>query len=446
MQPQRGSDPRAERAPQRRGGRRQPARIVRLPVRARRPLPAPARMTILQAVRHLGPGVISGVSDLDPTSVATLVIIGSTVGYSLLWLVLLLLPMLMTVQVVSARVGAVAHEGVGRLIHDRFGRWWALAAVLLVLSVNVLTITADLEGGAAALQLLTGVDWRWFILPMAGAVGVVLLFRSYDEVQGVLRIIILVFASYVVAAFLVRPDWASVLYHLVVPGFRWDPHYVAGALALLGTMLTSYVYLWETIEVQEERQPLEYLWLVELDAAVGVVAAVILSVFVVITTAATLGAQGEIAQTAGDAARALVPLAGPFAGIIFAVGLLASALLAVPVLASTTAYLLASTLRWRASLAVPEREARPFYLVLLGSLMLGAALAYVGIEPFQILFLASIAGGIGTPLVLGLLILLARDAQVMGERRIGPRLAAMGWLTLSVVAVAGATYLIQQLL
>lgn len=400
-----------------------------------------ARVPLREIVRNLGPGLISGVSDLDPTTIATLAIIGSLVGYRLLWLVLLLLPMLIAVQVISARVGMMTNRGLEGVIRDRFGRVWAMVAMLLVVIVNLLTLAADLEGGAAALQILTGQDWRWFVLPLALFLGALLVFGGYYGMQRVLRYVLIVFVAYVVAAFLSEPNWGEVLRSLV-PTFSTEPGYAAGALALLGTTLTSYVYFWETIEVQEERRPLAYLWVVELDAAIGMVAMVALSGFIVITTAATLGARGETVQTAQDAARALVPVAGPLAGALFAVGLLASAVLAIPVLASTTAYVLSDAFQWNASLANPGGDnTRPFYLVLLGSLVVAVAVAYVGIEPFRLLFVSGIVGGLGTPVLLALLLLVAADARVMRNQPIDRRMAVLGWLTTLAVSSAGIIYL-----
>lgn len=402
-------------------------------------------MPLAEIPRHLGPGLISGLSALDPTTVATLAIVGSTLGYQLLWLILLLLPMLVTVQVISARVGLVAEHELATVIRVKFGRLWAAIAALLVVSVNLLTIAADLGGGAAALGILTGLDWRWFVPPLALALGTLLLLGGYYGVQRVLRYVMVVFAAHVVAAFLVQPDWGQVLRHAFVPTLSTSPDYVAGALAILGTTLTSYVYFWETIEMQEERRPLAFLWVVELDAAIGMVAAAVVSAFAVITTGATLGMRGEAVGSAEDAAKALVPLAGPLAGYLFALGLLASAVLAIPVLSSTTAYVLADTFQWGPS-GTPRESGRPFHLVLLGSLAIGTLVALLGIEPFRLLFFAGIAGGIGTPLLLGLLVLVARDPEIMCDRRIGAGLATMAWLTTAVVGFASLLYLAQQLM
>lgn len=422
--------------------RRPPLHLVRLD---RCESSTPSTMSPTETLRHLGPGIVSGISDLDPTTVATLAIVGSSLGYRLLWVLTLLLPMLVTVQVVSARIGVATQKGLEAAIRDRFGPVWAVAAMCLAVSVNILTLAADLAGGAAAMELLTGVAWRWFVIPIALVLGSLLLFGSYSMIQRVLRYVLVVFGAYIVAGFMARPDWLSVVYHSLVPSLSLDPTYVAGALALLGTTLTSYVYFWEAIEAREERRPIGDMWLVEMDAAIGMIAAVTLSAFIIVTTAATLGAHGAPVQSAQDAARALVPLAGSLAEEVFALGLLASALLAVPVLASTTAYILAEAFQWGGGLDSHEPATHPFNAVLLGSLAIGAAIALAGVEPFQILFYASIAGGLGAPVLLALMILIAQDPEAMRNQPIDSKLASLGWLTTAVLGGASVLYVVQQL-
>ncbi|MBI3978692.1 MAG: divalent metal cation transporter [Chloroflexi bacterium] len=401
--------------------------------------PRPPRRGIL---RFLGPGMVAGASDNDPTSVATLAVIGASTVYSLTWLVLLVLPMLATIQVISARVGLVTRQSLERVIRRQFGHFWAMVAMGLLLGVGVFTIGADLEGGAAALSLLTGLPWQVFVAPLAAAIGLMLVLGSYDEVQRCLRYVAVVFLAYVGAAILAQPDWLDVLRHTFIPTFSPTRSFIAGALALLGTTLTSYVYFWETIEEQEERHLPSRLRQVELDAAVGIAVTVLIFWFIVVTTGATLGVRGQSVETVQDAAQALVPIAGPHAGHLFAIGLLASAVLAVPVLAATNAYVLSDAFGWKAGLSERvRRETGPFYGAMLASLGVGAGMALFGIEPIRLLFLAGIIGGLGTPVLLAMLLLLARSPDVMGDRRIPAWVAAIGWATAAIVSLAGLAYL-----
>lgn len=199
--------------------------------------------------RLLGPGIISGASDNDPTTVATLAVIGSTTVYALGWLVVLVIPMLAAVQAISGRVGAVCGEGLETIIKQRYGRIVALVVLIAVFVVDQLTLAADLEGGGAALQLLSGWDFRWFIVPLAVLTAIALTLVNYHAARRFLVYIPLVFLGYVAAAFMAHPNWHAVLYDTFVPHLTLSRTFSAGAIALLGTTLTAYAYVWETIEI-----------------------------------------------------------------------------------------------------------------------------------------------------------------------------------------------------
>jgi Mn2+/Fe2+ NRAMP family transporter len=398
----------------------------------------------LVPVKLLGPGLIAGASDNDPTTVATLAVVGSTTVYALSWLVILVIPMLMIVQTVSATLGVCTKTGLEDAIRTRFGRVWAYVAMGCVLAVTVLTLAADIAGGAAALGLLSGLQYRWFLVPLGAAVGAFLVWGNYAALQRVLKYVLLVFVAYVVTAFLARPNWGAVLSHTVIPHFDFSSSaYVAGAIALLGTMLTSYAYVWETIEEGEAQTPLRRLGLVQVDANLGMAIAGLLFWFILIATGATLGVHHQQVQTAQDAATALAPLAGRFASLIFGVGLLASALLAVPVLAGTSAYVMAEAFGWRRSLDASFGTAPKFYLALVISLVVAVGIALLGIGPIQLLFASSIAGGLATPVTLFLMMLIARDRRTMGSYRIGRRLGIAGFAVTGIVAAASLLFLWQ---
>lgn len=405
-----------------------------------------ARRRPLALLSILGPGLIAGAADNDPTTVASLAVIGATTGYSLSWLVILVIPMLVVVQAVSASVGVVSRTGLEDAIHKAFGRGWALVALTAVLVVDIITLAADLEGGAAALGLLTNIPYMWFVVPFAAGAAALLIWGSYAAMQNILKYVLLVFLAYVVTAFLARPDWGDVLAHTLIPHLSLDPAYIEGALALLGTTLTSYAYVWETIEEESERPPLQRLGLVKADAGIGMIAAGAIFWFIVIGTGATLGVHHQQVATAQDAARALGPIAGPFASTIFGAGLLASAILAVPVLAGTAAYVSAEMFGWRRSLDASFHRAPRFYLALVGSLVAAVLLTLLGIGPIQLLFFSSIAGGLGTPVTLALMMLVARDRKIMQGLPIGRKLTIGGWIVTGVVSAACLIFLWQTLM
>jgi Mn2+/Fe2+ NRAMP family transporter len=257
-----------------------------------------------------------------------------------------------------------------------------------------------------------------------------------------------VFLTYIVAGFLAKPDWSDVLRHTLIPSFEINPAYIAGSLALLGSTLTSYVYFWETIEEEEEHHSYRRLGYVQFDAGAGILFTVIIFWFITISSGATAGLSGIHVQTAQDAAIALTPLAGPFATQVFALGLLASALLALPVLAATTAYVVTETFDIGHG-SVEESvnwNNLPFYMVIILGLIVSAAISYIGIEPIQLLFFASIAGGLGTPVLLVLLFRVANDESIMGQHRTSGWMRVAGLFTAIVVTIATIAYLALQLL
>jgi Mn2+/Fe2+ NRAMP family transporter len=395
--------------------------------------------------RLLGPGIVSGASDNDPTTVATLAIIGSTTVYALGWLVILVIPMLAAVQAISGRVGAVCGEGLETILKARYGRTIALIALVAVFVVNQLTLAADMEGGSAALQLLSGLNYRWFVVPIAVLTAATLTFANYNAVKRFLVYVPLVFLAYVAAAFMAHPDWHAVLYYTLVPHMRFDRVFSAGTIALLGTTLTAYAYVWETIEMSEERPKLMNLGLVQADAALGTVIAGIVFWFIVVATAATLGTHHQQVQTAQDAANALAPLAGRWASLLFGVGLFGSSAIALPVLAGTSAYVVAEMFGWRKGIDAKFQQAPFFYGVVFGTLAIAVGIAFLGVQPIALLFAASIAGGLATPITLFFVLLAAGSTKLMGSFRPPLWLRVAGWVVFAVVSAASILYLLQVL-
>ncbi len=391
----------------------------------------------------MAPGIVSAASDNDPTTVASLAVIGSSTVYGLSWLVLLAIPMLAVVQGVSTYLGTVSKAGLEDLIRRRYGKTAALVLLLSVLIVNVLTFAADLEGGGAALSLLSGIDYRWWIVPLAVISSALLILGTYRKVERVLVFIPLAFIAYVIAAVMAHPDWGAVLRASFVPHFGRSAAYTSGAIALLGTTLTAYAYLWQQIEMSEEAPPLRRLGLVQVDATVGAIAAGITFWFITIATGATLGVRHQVVNTASQAASALAPVAGRFAEIIFGIGLLGSALLALPVLLATSAYLVSQLFGWAGKLDARFFQAPRFYLTMLGVCAAGCAIGFGGVGPIHLLFASSIAGGIATPISLVFLLLSAGERSNRGPVPIKRWLLVCGWITAIVVTASAAAFLYQ---
>ncbi|MFD2765186.1 NRAMP family divalent metal transporter [Micromonospora eburnea] len=394
--------------------------------------------------RSLGPGLVSGAADTDPTTVGTLVVVGASTMFGLAWLSLLMMPALVVVQVLATRVGVLSGRDLQRAVRDGYGRVASVALLVSVLAVNVVTIAADVAAGAAAIGLLVGVESRWLVPGFAAGVLALLLWGKYDEVERVLKLVMLGLLAYGVAAVLARPDWLAVARGSLVPVVPFTREHLAGMLAILGTTLTSYMYVWQTVEQVEEpcaRRELRYR---EFDALVGGGLAAVIFWCILVASGATLGAHHEHVETAEQAAQALRPLAGPLAGAVFAGGLLASAIIATPVIAASGGYVTASAFGWSRGLSRTPRQAPRFYAVVVVQTLAGVALAATGIGPIRLLFVASLFGGIATPLGLVLLVLAAGNPRLVGLTRIHVGLRVAGWVIAAVVAVVSVVFLAQQ--
>jgi len=394
-------------------------------------------------MRSIDPELVSAASDNDPTNVGTAVAVGAAAGYQLAWAALLVAPLLGVVQSIAAHVGSVARNDLQTLTLKRYGPRVAAVLLVSVVIVNVVTIAADLQAGAAGIGMLAGVDSRWLVLPLGlGLIGLLLVGR-YDEVVSVLRILLLGFLAFAVAAYLARPDWSLLIRSSLIPTLSLRRDVVAGGLALLGTTLTSYVYVWETIARGVEQPPNAAnggLSRTRSGAFIGAVFTALILWFMYVASAATLGQQHQTVASAQDAAQALRPLAGPLAASVFAVGLVVSAVVALPVLMATTAYVVGAQFDWRRGLSEQVRNAGAFYGVLAASVGLAVAVSLANISVIDMLVAASVIGGIGTPIGLVILVLLARDHIVMGTQPISGRLALAGWTVVAIVGGFGLLY------
>jgi Mn2+/Fe2+ NRAMP family transporter len=389
--------------------------------------------------------VLSGASDNDPTNVGTAVAVGARTAYQLSWIALLVAPLLGVVLTIAAQVGAVARADLQTLTVKRYGQRVGAVLLVSVVIVNVVTIAADLQAGAAGVGLLAGVDPRWLVLPLGLALIALLIVGKYDELVAVLRYALLGFLAFGVAAVLARPDWSQLLRSSLVPTLSLNHDALAGGLALLGTTLTSYVYVWETVSRSEEPSHAgpddRGLARARLGAVVGAVFTAVILWFMLVASAATLGQRHEMVSSAQDAAQVLGPLAGSLATEFFAFGLLVSAVVALPVLMATTAYVVGAQFDWRRGLSERVGGARRFYAALTASIALGLTTSLAEVPVVDMLVAASVIGGLGAPFGLVLLVRLARDQGVMGAQTISRWLAIAGWTVAAVVGGVGLAFL-----
>ena len=400
-----------------------------------------------RAFAGIGPEIVAAASDNDPTNIGTAALVGAQTAYQLSWVALLTAPLLSVVLAIAAQVGIVARKNLQSLVLERYGKKVSVVFLVSVVLVNLVTIAADLQAGAAGIGILAGVRSGWIIFPLGLALFGLLVIGRYAEVVTVLRYILIGFLAFGAAAILAKPDWSQVFKASFLPIMNFQPDEVAGALALVGTTLTAYVYLWETI-AREAEDPADSspdgkdLARARLGAVVGSIFTAVILWFMLVASAATLGQHHKSVATAQDAASALRPLAGTLASGLFAAGLAVSAVVALPVLMITTAHVVGAEFDWRTGISLKLRDAPGFYGILAASIILGVALDLAGVQLVDMLVAASVIGGLGTPVGIILLVCLGRDTEVMGDRRISRGLAIAGWIVAAVVGGLGLLYVI----
>lgn len=380
-------------------------------------------------------GIITGAADNDPAGVVTYTQVGATVGFSQLWLMLLSLPLLTAVEEMSARVGVVTKHGLNAIISKYFGYRLALGVALIVVIANVATIGADIAGMAEVMGIFFKINFVYFILPLALILISLLLAENYQKMSRLFFILTPLFLLYVAAGFLTHPDWYQVIINTVVPKLKFDISYLALAVGLLGTTISPYLLFWQTTEEVEDRKTVKDLK----DERVGVFWGMFYShfvfYFIIVAAAAVLfGKIGSI-ETASQAALALKPVAGELAFFFFALAILISGFLAVPVLAATTAYVTADTFHWKEGLDKKLFQARGFYAVLIGALIFGGLLVGLGVNPVKMLVYSQILNGFLMPILLIILLKVTSNSQIMGKYTNGFWAKLFGWLGVLVFVV-----------
>jgi NRAMP (natural resistance-associated macrophage protein)-like metal ion transporter len=405
--------------------------------------------------RNLGPGLVTGASDNDPSGIGTYSVAGATTGYRLLWMAPLTMPLLVPVQSMAARIGACREEGLGRAIQDRFGRKVLLGAIAILMVANIATIGADLGGVAAGVRLLAPIPVAVVIPVVAAGLLAVEIFWSYRRFASLVKWLTLVLFLYIISGFLARPDWGSVLKGSFVPRLSLSREYLSSAVAVLGTTISPYMFFWITSqEVEEEREQAgpdldddpatapRAERSRRIDIISGMAYANVVFYFIILANAATLGQRGIKIQTADQAAKALTPIVGHFDTVLFALGLIGAGLIAIPVLAGAAAYPLAELFGWEEGLDHPLKRAPGFYASLSLAVVLGIVVNFVGVDPVKALVGAAVLQGFLAPVLLVLLTLIARDPDVMGPHRNGWYDTTFGFLTAAIMAAAAVALIV----
>ena len=401
----------------------------------------------------LGPGLITGASDDDPSGIATYSQVGAQFGYAMCWVMLFTWPLMAAIQEISARIGRVTGEGIAGNIREHYSRPLLLIIVTLLLAANTINLGADLGAMGAALQLLLPGSVRLYVVGFAAICAFLEVFVSYEKYVRILKWTAVSLFAYVATALAVEVPWGQVVYHTFVPHLVWSTDYLVSIVAVLGTTITPYCFFWQSSEEAEDEQidPTAHRLIddpeeapaqierIRIDTYLGMGFSNAISWFIIITTAATLNAHGVTdIQTSSQAAEALRPIAGEFTFAVFAFGIIGIGLLAVPVLAGSAAYALGEALGWPTGLSRRPKDAKAFYGTIAVATLVGVFINFVHLDPIKALFWSAVINGVVAVPLMVVIMLMARQPRVMGPLTIPRPLAAMGWLTTAVMAVAVA--------
>jgi len=403
----------------------------------------------------LGPGLITGAADDDPSGISTYSVAGAAYGYSTLWIALLTFPLMASIQLMCARLGMVTGRGLAAAVRMHYPRWvlWGSCSILVV--ANIINIGADLGGMAEATQLITGIRALIWIPVYAVLIIGLLIWSSYKLITRIFKWMTLVLFAYVFASFYAHVDWRHALAMTFVPHLEWSRGFLAVLVAILGTTISPYLFFWQAAEEVEEGRikgrgladrknaTAADLRSARADTMVGMFFSNLIMYFIILTTAATLHAHGQTDITsARQAAEALRPLAGNGAYLLFTLGLIGTGMLGVPVLVGSCAYAVAEGAVWRGSMADKPRIAPKFYTVMAVAMALGLVLNYLGFNAVKMLFWSAVINGLLAPPLILLVILLTSNPKVMGKRVNPTLLKYLGWATFCVMTAAAVGMII----
>ncbi|HEY1726821.1 MAG TPA: Nramp family divalent metal transporter [Candidatus Baltobacteraceae bacterium] len=402
--------------------------------------------------------MITGAADDDPSGISTYSVAGASAGYSMLWLTLISTPMMAVVQGMCARIALVTGQGLAGVIRKRLPRPLVYLLVAIVVVANTFNIGADIGGMGAAAHLLSPVPVVvWTVIFGVALIAAQIRF-DYEQISRVFKWLTLTLFAYVVTAFVVHPPWATVLKHLAVPELHFDSGWLSTMVGVLGTTITPYLFFWQSSLMVEEEKAHGRTTLASrrgtdaqsvsdahADINAGMIYSNLVALFIIVTTAATLGAHGKHGiATAEQAAEALRPLAGNFAALLFTLGMIGTGILAVPVLACSSAYVVSETFRFREGLSQRFMRAPQFYIVIIAGILIGIAIDLLRVDPIKALFWSAVLNGVAAVPLLAVIVWLASNKKIMGKWRSSVVARAWGWGTVVLMtgACAGMFYFI----
>ncbi len=401
----------------------------------------------------LGPGLITGASDDDPSGIATYSQAGAQFGYTLGWLMLFSWPLMAAIQEISARIGRVTGKGIAANLREHYPRPLLRGIVGLLVIANIVNLGADLGAMGDALRLLVGGSSDLYVVLFAVSCAALEIFSRYDRYVRVLKWLTLSLFAYVATVLVIAVPWYEVIYRTLLPHFEWRQDYVVVIVAVLGTTISPYLFFWQASEEAEDERvnPAQHplteapeeapgeIRRIEFDTYVGMGLSNLIALCIIVTTAATLHPHGITdIQTSEQAALALRPIAGEFAFAVFACGIIGTGLLAIPVLAGSAAYALAEAMGWPAGLGRLPRDAKAFYGTIVIGTLIGVAINFVRLDPIKALFWSAVINGVVAVPLMVVMMLMTMRREVMGDFTLPRPLWAVGWLSTAAMAAAVA--------
>jgi len=394
-------------------------------------------------LRVIGPGLLSGTSGNDPSAVTAYAINGANVGYAQLWLMLLTTPLYYAVQFASAKIGRISQKGLTQLLREHYGRPVTFAASLLLVISNIALIAADLAAVGSGFELITGIAWMWFVVPVALVLWYLTVFRSFEFFKKIFLTMSFVFIAYILSSFFTHANWGAVLVSTFVPQIGFNFTSISSAVALLGATISPFSLIWQAkAEIEEKREGSlkQQLRAAKLDVGSGAIAGQLVAYFIIVTTASTLFVHNGQINTAADAARALEPLAGPLARFLFAIGLIGSGLVAIPVLLASTSYTVTGAFGWPGALARRPWQNEGFYLILTVAAVAALAITLLRVDPIKLIFWSNIVAAIVAPVLVFAILLVGNHRVIMKNQRLS-LLNNIGLALIALILITGVVLL-----
>ena len=418
---------------------------------------SPAKISWLA---KLGPGLVTGAADDDPSGIATYSQAGSQFGYGMLWTLFFTYPLMVGIQLVSARIGRVSGHGLATNIRKHYPAWLLYVIVALLVLANTINIAADISAMADAMQLLIGGNFHLYVV-FFGVLSLSLqVLIPYKHYVRILKWLTLALLAYVGTIFAIKIPWWEVMTQTVFPQISWKQEYITTLVAVFGTTVSPYLFFWQASqEVEEMKADPEAVPLrktptqasaqfsrIKTDTIIGMGFSNLVAFFIMLTTAVTLHSHGVFdIQSSAQAATALRPIAGNFAFLLFTIGIVGTGLLAVPVLAGSAAYAVAGTFRWNNSLELKPGAAKEFYAIIAASTLLGIAIGLAPLDPIKALFWSAVVNGVISVPIMAVMMLMVARRDVMGALVASLRLKILGWFCTGVMLIAVGVMLVSMI-